>query len=103
VIGFDFPGRRNDATSRDMPDEFEIMIAAQITDPAPMPPVTQDSAKPEIAVLHALRPDAPADVAMGIPPRREPARDLHPGFGPLALPALVAATRVLRGGTGQRG
>lgn len=103
MIGFDFPGRRNDATPRDMPDEFQTMIAAQITDPAPIPPVTHDPAKLEIAVLHGLRPDAPADAAMPIPAGRKPVRDLHPGFGPLALPALVAATSVMRGGTGRRG
>jgi hypothetical protein len=85
-----------------LPDEYEIMIAAQMNDPAAMPPAPPSAAS--TAERHAQMQAAGSrheassreDVAGGQD------RPAHRGFGPLALPALVAATRVMRGNPGQR-
>ena len=76
------------------------MIAAQMNDPTP----TQHTPLHAIS-HHDQRPAAPACARKGADDAgtRESDRTRHKGFGPLALPALVAATRVLRGGTGRRG
>lgn len=86
-----------------MQDEFETMIAAQMNDPAPIVPVMPDPAPVQIGTIHDLRRDPPAFAPAESPAPRESGRALHPGFGPLALPALVAATRVMRGATNKRG
>ena len=86
------------------------MIVAQMNDPAAIPPASLNngaiqglrSEPPAAPDARAVDREAAGSGLTQVQPR-ESARSAHPGFGPLALPALVAATRVMRGGTGQRG
>jgi len=86
-----------------MRDEFEIMIAAQMNDPAPIAPAMPDQAPVQIGTIRDLRSDPPAFAPAESTAPGKPGPTLHPGFGPLALPALVAATRVMRGATNKVG
>ena len=79
------------------------MIAAQMNDPASIAPAMPDPAAVEIGTIHDLRRDSPASAPAEPPASRETSRALHSGFGPLALPALVAATRVMGGATNKGG
>lgn len=79
------------------------MIAAQTNDPDQIAPAMPDPATLEVPDINDIRRDSPAFAPAESPAPREARRALHPDFGPLALPALLAATRVMRGAAVKRG